>query len=297
MRTVFFAVLVYLVIVCLVLWNDIKDFIWTHPWYHSFLVATPGIISIFLAFMEMQHSGEANILRNEANTQRERANALQEELDTERNKHLQQIAVNTQQRLSEAKRNAQILKKYQGQRAFVTEGNNSWGAGGAVIADINENNILTLFNPAGYSSSTAWGQAVRCDKIHLVETPKGSCPVQINIIERYGTPTDYGDARGWEERNVKPTPAPMQRGQNVFNAQYRKDGVGILRHMYVYAATDGSQNYTLVTMEDQQELASWYSSKLDIEKKFAIVQVEWADAGYRHNGGGGGGTLNLFIRK
>ena len=51
------------------------------------------------------------------------------------------------------------------------------------------------------------------------------------------------------------------------------------------------------TMEGQKETSSWYSSKLDIEKKFAVVQVEWADHGYRYDGCGGAGNLDLFIRK
>jgi len=52
----------------------------------------------------------------------------------------------------------------------------------------------------------------------------------------------------------------------------------------------------MVTMEDQKETNSWHGTKLDIEKKFAVLQVEWADAGYRHDGGGDG-NRNLFIRK
>ena len=103
-------------------------------------------------------------------------------------------------------------------------------------------------------------------------------------------------ARSWEERNLKPTHAGMPRGQNVFNAQYRKDGEPRLRHIFLYASTDSSPTYIMVTMEGQQEMSSWYGSKLDTEKKFALVQVEWADQGYRHSGGGSG-TLNLFTRK
>ena len=46
---------------------------------------------------------------------------LKKELDAERNKHLQQIANNTQRPLSEAEVNARILKKYIGKRAEITE--------------------------------------------------------------------------------------------------------------------------------------------------------------------------------
>jgi serine/threonine protein kinase len=146
-------------------------------------------------------------------------------------------------------------------------------------------------------TGNAYGQPVRCDKLDIVEVPMGGCAVQLNIIERYGTYTNYGEARSWEERNTQPTHAGMPRGQNVFNAQYRKDGSPSLRHIYVFASTDTSSNYTMVIMEDQQETNSWYSSKLDIEKKFAVTQVEWANQGFRYDGGGGNGSLNLFIRK
>ena len=318
-RVVAIAVIAGFCFAVLLLYNDIKDFIWTHPWWHSFLVAIPAIAAPILAYLELGHSREASELRTEANNLRIRANALRElqaksaiqiaelqrdnadltrELDTERNKHLQQTATNTKRLpLTEPETNAMILRKYLGQRALVTEGGRSWGAMGAIIAEINENNIVTLFCPAGYYTSNAYGQPVQCDKLHIVEVPMGGCAVQLHIIERYGTYTNYGEARSWEERNTQPTHAGMPRGQNVFNAQYRKDGSPSLRQIYVFASTDASSNYTMVIMEDQQETNSWYSSKLDIEKKFAVTQVEWANQGFRYDGGGGSGSLNLFTRK
>jgi hypothetical protein len=218
MRRIFaYAVLADLVIAALVLYNQIKEFIWTHPWWHSVLVAIPGIAALILAWFELQHSREANELRTEANSHRIRANTLEQEanglraeqarslakigevqaenvklqaenvkLQAGRNEALSRIAANTQRVPTEAENNARILKKYLGQRAFVSEGGNNWGAMGAIIADVNDSNILTLFTPAGYSSSQAWGQAVRCDKLHIVEVPVGGCAVQVNIIERYG---------------------------------------------------------------------------------------------------------------
>jgi hypothetical protein len=309
-RVVAIAVIAEFCIIALLLSNDIKVFIWTHPWWHSFLVAIPGLTAPILAYLELQHSGEANKLREEANTQRERANALQaeqnssvqqianlkKELDAERNQHLQQIAMNTQRPLSESEKNARILRKYLGKRASVSEGNTHWGAMGAIIAEVNDNDVLTLFVPAGYNSSQAWGQPVRCDKVHIVEFAKDECAVQIKVIERYGTPITYGDAKSWEERNLQSTHVGMQRGQNVFNARYRKDG-SPTRNIFVYASTDGSPTYTMATTENAHETSSWHSSKLDIEKKFAVIQIEWVDAGYRHDGGGGNGTLNLFTKK
>jgi hypothetical protein len=182
------------------------------------------------------------------------------------------------------------------QRAAVSESHGYWG-GGAVIAEVNGNNILTLFVPASYNNSQAYAQAVRCDKLHIVETPKDGCPVQISIIERYGTPTPYGEARRWEDRNVKPTHAGMPGGENVLHALYRKPGSPKMRRVQVYASADGSPNYTMVASEDGQEIQSWHAGKLDIEKKFAVINVEWADQGYQHIGGGASGNLNMFVRK
>ena len=59
-RVVAIAVIAECCIVALLLFTDIKDFIWTHPWWHSFLVAIPGIAAPILAYLELQHSGEAN---------------------------------------------------------------------------------------------------------------------------------------------------------------------------------------------------------------------------------------------
>jgi hypothetical protein len=320
MRRVFaIAVIAAFSLAAILLHSEIKDFLFSHLWWQSCLAAMPEIAAPILAFLELRHTREANELRTEANDHRTRANTLQEEqgrsiaqiaglqekianltreLDTERNTHLQQIATNTQRPKSEAEANAEILKKYIGQRAFVTEGGNNWGAMGAVVAEVNAHNIATLFVQAGYSSSQAWGQPVRCDKLHIVEVPTDGCALRVSIIERYGTSTTYGEARSWEERNIKPTHAEVKRGTNVFHAQYRKDGSPTIRNIYVYASTDGSPNYTTVTMEDQRETKFWYTSKLDTEKKFAIVQLEWVDQGYHWVGGNSGGAnLNLFVRK
>jgi hypothetical protein len=314
MRKVFvYAVLTDLVIAGLLLYNQIKDFLASHPWYVSAIAALPEIAVPILAYLELRHSVEANELRAEANNHRIRANTLQEEqnksvqriaelqaenvkLQGERNDALSKIAVNTQRVPTEAEVNARILKRYLGKHAEITEKGNSWGGMGAIVAEVNENNILTLFCPAGYHTSHAYSQPVKCDKLHVVEVVKGACELKIDIIERYGGHTEWGEAKSWEERFLNPTHVGMQKGQNVFNAQYRKAGSPVLRHINIYAPIEGSSDYTMVTMEDNQEKDSWFSSKVDIEKKFAVLQVEWADAGYRHNGGSGT-TLNLFFRK
>jgi len=62
--------------------SAVKDFLWTPPWWHSFLVAVPAIALPILASFELRHSGEANTLRAEANRLRAEANALEDQLGT-----------------------------------------------------------------------------------------------------------------------------------------------------------------------------------------------------------------------
>jgi hypothetical protein len=327
MKRVFtIAVVADLLIAIAVLNSQIKGFLWAHPWWHSFLVLVPTIAVPILAYLELRHSAEANELRAQANTLSDEANRLradnirvQEEanglrneqknqiariaelqgelnkLQAERNQSLGKIAANTQRAPTEAENNAAILRKYIGKYARVTEGPNSWGGMGAIIAEVNDNNILTLFVPSGFSSSQAFGQCVRCDKLHVVEVLVGSTPVEINIVERYGSPVNYGEAKNWEERNVV-SATSVPRGNNVFSASYRKDGTSKKRGIYVYASSDGSPNYSLVTFDDMRETAAWYCGKTDVEKKFAILQIEWLSDGFRYDGGGGSGSLFLFTR-
>jgi hypothetical protein len=307
------GVIAELCVAMLVLQSEIKDFIWTHPWWHSFLVLIPAIAVPVLAVLELSHLKEANRLLAENLRVSEEANGLRSQqtrhiasiaelqgeiikLQAERNTALGKIAVNTQKVPTEAENNAAILRKYIGKCAQVTEGSSSWGGMGAIIADVNDNNILTLFVPSSFSSSHSFGQCVRCDKLHIVEAAVGSCPVQIHIVERYGSPTSYGEAKSWEERNVVSGTLHVRRGNNVFNANYRKDGTSKKRGIYVYSSTDGSPNYSLVTFEDMKESASWYCEKIDVEKKFAVLQIEWLNAGWRNDGGGGGNSLFLYTK-
>ncbi len=217
-------------------------------------------------------------------------------LQAERNTSLSKIAANTQRSPTEAERNADILRKYIGKCAQVTEGSNSWGAMGPIIADVNDSNIVTLFVPSGFASSHAFGQRVRCDKLQIVEELVGSCPIQIHILERYGSPTSYGEVKRWEERNAPSTPAKGPRGPNVFAVSYRKDSTSIKRGIYVFASTDGSANYLMAAFEDLQkpETDTWYLGKVEVEKKFAILQLEWMHAGWKYDGGSSAGN-SLFL--
>jgi len=296
------SVVAELSIALLLLHSDIKDFLWTHPWWHSFLVLVPTISVPILAALELVHSREANRLRADLGKRVARIGELQTELNTlqdERNKSLNKIAINTERRLSEADRNAAVLRKYLGKSAQVTEGANSWGSMGAVVAEVNDNNIATLFVPSGFASSQAFGQRVRCDKVQIVEEPVGSCPVQIHILERYGGPTSYGEAKSWEERSARSNAMQqVPHGRNVFAVSYRKDGTSTKRGVYIYQSTDGSPNYSLVAFEDLEkpQTTAWYLPKIEIEKRFAILQLEWLNSGWRYDGGSGSGPLFLLTR-
>jgi hypothetical protein len=129
------AVAAVITLVCglILLRSSIKDFLWTHPWWHSFLVAVPAIALPILAYFELRHSGEANTLRNQANDLRAEAINLQgqiatlsADLDAERNKHLQQIANNTKKPVTQAERNADTLRKHLRAMVTVSEGSGSW---------------------------------------------------------------------------------------------------------------------------------------------------------------------------
>jgi hypothetical protein len=52
-RTFAIAVIVELCIALSILHSEIKDFLWTHPWRHSFLVLIPTIAVPILAVLEL----------------------------------------------------------------------------------------------------------------------------------------------------------------------------------------------------------------------------------------------------
>jgi hypothetical protein len=92
-------VLVEFFFVGLFFYSDFKEFLWMHPWWHSFLVLLPGIAAPVLATLDLHHSAEVNHLRAalveaqfEANDQRQemakalaKIGELQAELDKKRN--------------------------------------------------------------------------------------------------------------------------------------------------------------------------------------------------------------------
>jgi hypothetical protein len=193
-------------------WDAARLWLWIHPWYHAtILFGTPVVISTVLGLWGIHHSKEANRLSGEANGLRKDAIRIGEEqknsvirieelqgernqlqtdlnkLQAERNESLGKIAIGVTKPLSEADKIAAKLRKYIGRRAYVTNHDgSSWGSMGAIIAEVNDD-IVTLFTPASQSSSRAMANFVRCDKMHFLEVANGGCPVQIKILERYGS--------------------------------------------------------------------------------------------------------------
>ena len=107
---------------------------------------------------------------------------------------LDQIAVGVKKDLTPAEKTATKLRNHIGDRAYVTNHDGSgWGSMGAIIVEVNDD-IVTLFTPSSQSSSRAMANFVQCDKLQFLEVAIGGCPVQIKILERFGSPVSYGEA-------------------------------------------------------------------------------------------------------
>jgi hypothetical protein len=305
-------------------WDTARLWLWIHPWYHAFiLVGTPVVVSVALGVWGLHHSREANRLGGENNRlvgeaddlrreqkesmakiaelQSER-NKLQVELNqlqAKRNESLGQIAIGVKKDLTQAEKTAAKLRNHIGDRAYVTNHDgSSWGSMGAIIAEVNDE-IVTLFTPVSQSSSRAMANFVHCDKLQFLEVRIGGCPVQIKILERFGSPVDYGEAKTWEQRGGS-RPTALPRGNNVFSATYRKDGIAAKRGIYVYAPTNGNPSYTLVTFDKdgQEQTGVFYcNGEQELATKFNVIQLEWLVDKWRWDGGtGSSGGLFLFTK-
>jgi hypothetical protein len=276
----------------------IKDFLWTHPWWHSFLVAVPAIALPILAYFELRHSGEANTLRNQANDLRAEAinlhgqiATLSADLDAERNKHLQQIANNTKKPVTQAERNADILRKHLRAVVTVSEGSDSW-PGTPEIVEVSDDNIVTLFTPRGYSSSSALCVKVHCGDLEISDIPQGACPLRLKVLKRYGPDVQLGEITKWEDR-LQPAVSPtFAKGGMAYYATYSKPASSESRTLYVYAAKDGTNSFLLEASTGERVVRD----NKEISKLFLVLQVEYEVAGFGRSGSGTGGTLHrLFI--
>ena len=287
-----------MVFVLIVLHSDIKDFLWTHPWWHSFLVALPTIALPILAYFESRHSGEANTLRIEANGLRAEANVLQgrianltTELDAERNKHLEQIAKNTEKAVTPAEKNADTLRKHLRAKVTVSEEHGDW-SDTPEIAEVSDDNIVTLFTPRSYSLSRAWCVRVHCGELEITDIPQDSCPLRLKVLKRYGPDVQLGEITKWEDR-FQPAAAPtFAKGGAAYYATYTKPGSSEKRSLYVYASADGKNSFLLEALTGEKIIGD----NKEISKRFMILQIEYQAAGFgRSSSGTGGSPHPLFI--
>jgi hypothetical protein len=312
------------------LWEAARLWLWIHPWYHStILFGAPVLISTILGLWGLHHSREANRLSGENNRLNGEANELRaeavrvggeqknsviriEQLQGERNKlqtelnelqakrnvSLDQIVVGMRRDPTPAEKTAAKIRNHIGDRAYVTNHDGtSWGSMGAIIAEVNDD-IVTLFTPASQNSSRALANFGQCDRLQFLEVAIGGCPVHIKILEPFGSPVDYGEAKTWAERGGTPTTA-LPRGKNVFSATYRKEGIGPKRGIYVYDPTNSNPNFSLVTRDQdgQEETGVWYCNGVkELATKFNVIQLEWVTDKWRWDGGSDNKALFLFTK-
>ena len=284
----------------------IRLFFWTHPWWHAAAVLVPPVlVAAFFAWRENRHSAEANRLRQEAIRLRkeskdavEKIGGLQDErnqLERERNSLMEKIADNTKRPLTQAEKTALRLRKYLRKTAHISEGTGYWGGIGAEIVEVNEDNIVTLFCPATHGSPSAFAVCVHCDDLQILEEPLGSCALQVTVLKRYGKTLQLGEIRNWDDRKTLPI-KPLPRGETVFHATYVQPGSSNDRRVLIYAPTEGNPMYTLATLVDGKESLVVSGDKVEISKKFVVIQVEYRAEGFRYNGGtGAGGSHGLFV--
>jgi len=238
-RAIAIAAVVALLLPAALLHSSVKDFLWAHPWWHSFLIALPALV---LAGLELYHSGEANRYRAEANNERVRANSLSAEannlraeandlrerantlqahnldlaatLDTERNEHLSRIAEHMKKPTTKAQKNADILRRHLRACVAVSSAAGGW-PNPPEIVDVSDDWVVSLFTPKGYSSGSAFLVRVDCNEVEITEYPKGACPIQMKVNAQYGPIVPLGEITKWEDRQ-KPAAKPIfAKGNNV----------------------------------------------------------------------------------
>ncbi len=288
MKRVFaIAVVAYLVVLAIVLHASIKDFLWTHPWWHSTLAALPTIALAVFACLDWHDSGEANRLRNEANVLRKRI----ADLEAERNQHLQQIAKNTEKPVTQAERNAEALRKHLRANVLVSEGQGSWSNTPEIVA-VSDDSIVTLFTPRGSSSSSAWCVNVHCGELEISDIPQGSCPLRLKVIKRYGPDVQLGEITKWEDRLQHAGAPTFAKGDTAYHATYQKPGSPETRSLYVHASSDGANSFMLEASTGERVIGN----NEEISKRFMLLQIEYQVAGFTRTGSGSGNTLyRLFI--
>jgi hypothetical protein len=252
-----------------------------------------------LTNFELQHSGEANRLREEAkqelakaNTYYDRANKLQRQnnelqdtnsrlvaqLDAERNAHLQQIAENTKREMTPAERKANIVRKYLRKTAFVSVEQGTW-AQTPEIVEVNEDNIVSLFTPYGPNASRASLAQVQCDDLEITELPYGNCPVRLKILRQYGSNVQLGEIKRWEDRDQPAATPTFPKGDVVAYARLIKQDSPETRSLHLYKSSDNANSFLLETSTGE----TFIRDNVGISKLYMMKYVEFRAEGFIHS--------------
>jgi hypothetical protein len=300
------------------LYNLLRDAPGPHGWLKVLLASLPEIGTV-LAVFELRHSAEANESRKEANTLRDEANVLrgehnqlvennrdltmerndlerekadlERELQAERNKYLEAIAANTQRQPTQADRNAAKLRQHLEASVVVYNDDDSrWGP--VQIADVSDDNILTLFQPMSQGSQ-AFAVFADCKDIEIMDVPLGACPIQIKVIKRHGNTLQLGEITRWKERK-SPAAAPIfEKGELAYRATYTKMGSSEMRTIFIYAAKNGGNSFLLEASTGERSIAD----NKEVSKMFFSVKVDYIFAGFiESNAGDGVRPFPLYLR-
>jgi hypothetical protein len=302
------SLLAFIVSVIL-LHSEIKEFLSSHSWWQDAIVVLAGIAVPVLAYFELGHSKEANELRREANRFRAERVRLQQtigeleaekagylgqiaHLEEERNLHLKQIAANTQRPVSEAERRAAILRQHLGTTVAVSESKGIGAWASPEIVEVRNDNVVALFSPHSSSSGAARCVYVHCDDLEIVELPRGS--LQLRVLKRYGDTVQLGEITKWEDRFQQAANPSFAKGDCVCHAQFTKPGSSERRTLYVYASHDGTNSFLLEASTGEKIIAN----NVEISKRFVLLEIDYAAAGFTHGGSGksGGSPYPIFIR-
>jgi hypothetical protein len=295
------------IVAVILLHSEIREFFSAHSWWQDAFAFLAGLALPVLAGFELHHSGEANKLRREANRLRAEEVHLQEmigelqaekaghlgkiaHLEKERNEHLAQIAVNTQRPVTQAERNAEILRKYLRAMVSVSEAKSIWNTTPEIVEVAD--NIVTLFSPYNRSSYLAWCVKVHCDDLQIIEIPDGSCPLRLTVLKRYGPDVRLGEITRWEDRFQSTASPVFNKGDTISVAYFEKIGTSEKRSLFIYTSKNDTNSFIF----EASTGVRYFGNNVDISIRFMAMQVECLEVGFtRKNFRPGDGKYRLHV--
>jgi hypothetical protein len=287
-----------------------KDYFRAHSWWQSLIESLPALALPIIAFFELRHSAEADVLRSEANRNRDEANEQRAEANrfrdeaneqrAEANRErarasdaLNRIADQSQRARTKAERNAERLRPFMRKSVQVINNDDSRWVNAAEIVEIKDE-VVTLFTPCSSTSTTAFAVHVHCDQLEIVEGSAGPLQLTLKILRRYGVDQNLGEIKTWENRGGKSAVPQFSKGPNVSSAQYTKSGSPERRRLDVFESASGENEYMLVNSQGE----TMFGDNKEVSRKFLLMQLEYESQGFRYDGGSSGGSKHeLYIKK